>query len=81
MEVFSFSLRAIKRQVSTMVVGFVCGFCIRCLWRYFVWPANQTLSMLFASYAVSAFVAIMIYLLVYRFALRKIEHEKKIAFI
>lgn len=81
MEVFSFSLRAIKRQVSTMVVGFVCGFCIRCLWRYFVWPANQTLSMLFASYAVSAFVAIMIYLLVYRLALRKIEHEKKIAFI
>ncbi len=81
MEVFSFSLRAIKRQVSTMVVGFVCGFCIRCLWRYFVWPANPTLSMLFASYAVSAFVAIMIYLLVYRFALRKIEREKQSAFI
>ncbi len=70
MEVFSFSLRALKRQKSTMVVGAVCGFGIRCLWRYFVWPLHTTLSMLFACYAVSAFAAIVIYIFVYRNAVR-----------
>ena len=77
MEVFSFSLRSVKYQRSTMIVGFVCGFCIRCLWRYFVWPSNPTLSMLFASYAVSAFVAIVIYLFVYKHALKSLRHELK----
>ena len=77
MEVFSFSLRAIKRQLSTMIVGFVCGLGIRCFWRYFIWPANPTLSMLFSCYAVSAFVAIIIYLFVYRFALKTIHREAR----
>lgn len=75
MEVFSFSLRSVKYQRSTMIVGFACGFCIRCLWRYFVWPSNPTLSMLFASYAVSAFIAIIIYLFVYRHALKSLRRE------
>ena len=75
MEVFAFSLRSIKRQKVTMIVGFVCGFCIRCLWRYFVWPLNPTLSMLFACFAVSAFIAIVIYLLVYRNALKTLPQE------
>ena len=70
MEVFSFSLRALRRQKSTMVVGAVCGFGIRCLWRYFVWPMHTTLSMLFACYAVSAFAAIVIYVFVYRKAVK-----------
>jgi len=66
MEVFAFSLRALKRQNSTMVVGAVCGFGIRCLWRWMFWPIEPTLSMLFAGYAVSGFFAIVIYLFVYR---------------
>ena len=70
MEVYAFSLRALKRQQSTMVVGFICGFVIRCLWRYFVWPLHMTLSMLFACFAVSAFAAILIYLFVYRSAVK-----------
>lgn len=70
MEVYAFSLRALKRQKSTMVVGAVCGFGIRCLWRWFVWPLHPTLSMLFACYTVSAFAAILIYIFVYRKALR-----------
>jgi Na+-driven multidrug efflux pump len=74
MEVFAFSLRAIGHQVSTMVVGLICGFGIRCFWRYFVWPVKPTLSLLFSCYAVSALVAILIYLFVYRSALRKLRH-------
>ena len=81
MEVFAFSLRAIKHQLSTMIVGFVCGLGIRCFWRYFIWPANPTLSMLFACYAVSAFVAIIIYLFVYRFALNTIQREAQSALL
>ena len=77
MEVLAFSLRAIKRQVNTMIVGAVCGFGIRCLWRYFVWPLNPTLSMLFACYAVSACAAIIVYLLVYRYALKVIRREER----
>ena len=75
MEVFAFSLRAIKHQLSTMIVGVICGLGIRCFWRYFIWPVNPTLSMLFACYAVSAFVAIIIYLFVYRFALNTMKRE------
>lgn len=75
MEVFAFSLRAIKRQTSTMVVGAVCGLGIRCLWRYFVWPIHPTLSMLFACYAVSALAATVIYIFVCRSALRELRRE------
>ena len=77
MEVFAFSLRAIRHQLSTMIVGAVCGFGIRCFWRYFIWPVNPTLAMLFASYAVSAFAAIIIYLFVYRFALKTLQCEEQ----
>lgn len=75
MEVFAFSLRAMKRQKCTMVVGAVCGFGIRCLWRFFVWPLHPTLSMLFACYAISAFAAIIIYVIVYRNTLRTLSPE------
>ena len=74
MEVFAFSLRALKRQKSTMVVGAVCGFGIRCLWRWFIWPLHPTLSMLFACFAVSAFAAILIYLFVYRGVVKEMSH-------
>lgn len=77
MEVFAFSLRAIRHQLITLIVGAVCGLGIRCFWRYFIWPTNPTLSMLFASYAVSAFVAIIIYLFVYRSALKTIHREER----
>lgn len=70
MEVFSFSLRALGRQKSTLVVGIVCGFGIRCLWRWFVWPLYPTLAVLFACYTVSAFMAIVIYVFIYRDVLK-----------
>lgn len=76
MEVFSFSLRALKRQTSTMIVGAVCGFGIRAIWANFIWPLNKTLSMLFACYAVSAAVAIVIYLFVYIKAMRVLPERE-----
>ena len=71
MEVFAFSLRALKRQRCTTLVGAICGLGIRTLWRFFVWPINPTLSMLFACYAVSATIAIVIYLFVYRATIKR----------
>jgi len=73
MEVFSFSLRALCRQISTMIVGGICGLGMRCLWVWYVWPYNKTLSMLFSCYAISALLAIIIYLFVYRDAMKKFE--------
>lgn len=70
MEVLAFSLRALRREKSTMVVGAICGLGFRVLWWRFVWPLNPTLSTLFGCYAASAFVAIIIYLFVYRSAIK-----------
>ena len=75
MEVFAFSLRALRCEKSTMVVGAVCGLGLRCLWAWFIWPVNPTLPMLFSCYAVSAFVAIIIYLFVYKKAMKRLTAE------
>ena len=75
MEVFSFCLRAIKRQKSTIVVGVICGFCIRAVWRWLAWPLNPTLAMLYACYAISAGIAIAIYFFIYKNALRTLSAE------
>ena len=66
MEVFSFSLRSLKREKSTMVVGGICGFGMRSIWAFFIWPMHPTLPMLFACFPISAFVAILIYIGVYK---------------
>ena len=71
MEVFSFSLRPLGRQKSTMVVGGICGLGIRSSWALLVWPMNKTMGMLFASFAVSALVATIIYIFVYAAAVKK----------
>ena len=75
MEIFAFSLRALKRQKSTVIAGGICGFGIRCLWRFFVWPKKPTLSALFACFPVSAAAAIIIYLFVYRDALKDLNED------
>lgn len=75
MEVFSFSLRSLRRQKDVMIVSAICGFGVRCAWVWFVWPLRPTLSMLFASFAVSALTAIIFYLFIYRSAMRKLEEE------
>lgn len=75
MEVFAFSLRALRRQKSTMVVGGICGFGVRVFWAYVIWPFFGTLSTLFACFAVSAAIASLIYLFVYLDAMKKLAPE------
>ena len=74
MEVFSFSLRALKRQKMTTLVGGICGLGFRSLWVFFAWPHNPTLSMLYACLPISASIAILIYLLVYRSVLKEFQN-------
>lgn len=75
MEVFSFSLRSLHRQKAVMIVSAICGFGIRSCWVWFVWPLYPTLSMLFSSYAVSALIAIVFYLFIYRSAMKKFKTD------
>lgn len=66
MEVFSFSLRALKRPNCTMVVGFICGFGVRTLWVTAVWPhIGETVGTLFLAYGVSAFCAMVTYIVLF----------------
>lgn len=72
MEVFSFSLRALKRPNCTMVVGFICGFGIRTLWVTVVWKLiGGTVSTLFLAYGVSAFCAMVIYAVIFAKVMKK----------
>ena len=72
MEVFSFSLRALKRPNCTMVVGFVCGFGIRTLWVTVIWkPIGGTVGTLFLAYGVSAFCAMITYVIIYARTIKK----------
>ncbi len=73
MEVLSFTLHALRRQKYVLLVCAICGFGVRSLWTWFAWPLHPTLWMLFASYAVSAFVAIVLYVFMYRSTMKKYE--------
>jgi len=76
MEVLAFSLRALHRQKVTMYVGAISGLALRAFWALYAWPLlGKTLSMLFAIYAISALVAIAIYLLVYLKTMKKLKAE------
>ena len=72
MEVYSFSLRAMGNPNITMIAGGICGLGIRGFWAWFVWPLYPTLSVVFQSYAVSAFIAIIIYVCVYESMMKKL---------
>jgi Na+-driven multidrug efflux pump len=76
MEVLAFSLRALKREKSTMVVGAISGLGFRCLWTLFVWPLMPTLPVLYSCFALSALLAIIIYLFVYRSVIKTFHQEK-----
>lgn len=72
MEIFSFSLRTMGKAVVTMVVGGICGLGIRGAWAWLICPLYQTLPVVYQSYAVSAFAAIVIYAFVYQKTIKKI---------
>ena len=72
MEVLSFSLRALKRPNCTMVVGFICGFGIRTLWATVIWRLlGGAVFTLFLAYGISAFIAMIIYLIIFIFTIKK----------
>ena len=71
LEVFSGSLNSLCRQRAVLIVCVICGFGIRSLWIWFVWPLHKTLPMLFASYTVSALAAILCYLVIYNITMKK----------
>lgn len=74
MEVLSFSLRALKRPVCTMVVGFICGFGVRTLWATVIWHLlGGSVATLFLAYGVSAFCAMVIYAFIF---VKTIKKEK-----
>ena len=73
MEIFHFCMPVFHCQTSAMVVGGICGFGMRTLWALFVWPMNPTLPMLFSCFSMSAIIATVIYIFIYRKALKKEE--------
>ena len=75
MEVLSFTLHALRRQKYVLIVCAICGFGVRSLWTWLVWPLYPTLWMLFASYAASALVAIILYVCMYRKTIKTYERS------
>lgn len=75
MEVFSFSLRALKRPNCTMVVGFICGFGVRTFWVTVIWDlVGRTVGTLYLAYGVSAFCALVIYIVLFVQTMKR-EHR------
>ena len=75
MEVLLNAVRSLNRPKSVLVVGIVCGFLIRSIWAWFVWPISKTLPFLFICFPLSTFVGCIIYFFIYRSAIKK-EAEK-----
>lgn len=74
MEVFSFSLRVLGMHISTLIAGFFCGFWLRSSWVWFAWtPLGKHLWALYLAYPVSAGAAVIIYIVSYAIALKKIN--------
>ena len=64
-------VRSLNRPKSVLVVGIVCGFLIRSIWAWFVWPISKTLPFLFICFPLSTFVGCIIYYFIYKGAMKK----------
>ena len=71
MEVFSNTVRALKRPGVLLIIGLLCGFLIRSCWAWFIWPLSKTLPFLFVCFPLSTLIGTVIYLFVYRNAIQK----------
>ena len=71
MEVLLNAVRSLNRPKSVLVVGIVCGFLIRSVWAWFVWPISKTLPFLFICFPLSTFVGCIIYYFIYKGAMKK----------
>jgi len=75
MEVFSNSVRALKCPKYLLIVGILCGFLIRSCWAWFVWPLCKTLPFLFICFPLSTFIGTVIYVFVYKSAIKNEENR------
>ena len=73
MEILSLSLSSMGWHRSTMYVGFFCGLGARVVWAKGIWPALGTLVTLYISFPVSNLLAIGVYILIFRHAMRVLE--------
>lgn len=76
MEVHSFSLNAMQRSHITALVCLICGLAIRSAWVFFVAPLHNSIGMIYLSYPVSAFIAVVIYFFACSAAVR---HLRKVS--
>ena len=74
-EVMSHAVRSLKRPRSLLLVGLVCGFIIRGVWAYFVWPMIETIPMLFICFPLSTFIGCVIYSVFYRSAMTEAKRD------
>ena len=79
-EVYSNAVRAMKRNKSLMIVGFICGFMVRGGWTILVWPFLKTIPFLFVALPLSTLIGCFIYRLFYLDAMREF-YEKKLEVI
>ena len=71
MELFANAVRSLKRPKCVMVVGLICGFLIRSLWAWFIWPSCKTVPFLFICLPLSTLVGCIIYFFIYQNAIKK----------
>ena len=70
-EVFSNSVRALKRPRTLLVVGVSCGFFVRSAWTWWIWPHCPTIPFLFLCLPLSTLVGMAIYFYVYKRAMKR----------
>ena len=74
-EVFSNSVRALKRPRTLLVVGVSCGFFFRSAWAWWIWPLCPTIPFLFLCFPLSTLIGMAIYFVVYKRAMKREQVE------
>ena len=74
-EVFSNSVRALKRPRTLLVVGVSCGFFFRSAWAWWIWPLCPTIPFLFLCFPLSTLIGMAIYFVVYKRAMKREQAE------
>lgn len=73
MEIFSNSVRTLKRARMLFVVGLTCGLGIRGAWALFIWPLCPTLPFLFVCFPLSTLIGTIIHAITTKKSLKREE--------
>ena len=76
-DAMSAASRGLKRAGVQLPVGIICGFLIRALWTWFVWPLEGSISFLFVALPLSTLVAGIIHAVATYRAMK--EHRRTFA--